>query len=345
MNLNEQKINLTMVNNANFNKVKAFATDRVTALKALLSELKKVSDAEFESVTKDSNYKEVYDNCSLSYDAINSFSASNSDKVSRVKIDLAQVEKEHLEMIDILKTKAGDTEKLKVDKNESSKIYLASIKSLEAAATSIQCEELAKIKCDDQTQLHFNKIWIWFLDVFYNTSDIKYSWENFAKNVFKTRSGTDFINRLKGVDFAKVSVYQIESAKKVSTLSSMMKQTLSNSALDKVFEYLSVFIKTAEARTIYKLAKATIAKNAVLLSEAKAKSELIEEKLKILRSSAGDCDVILNTYNEINSKIAPRGALTPGATTNKQDLLAPGTDPIDKLDIDTEQKGEECRLI
>lgn len=308
MNLNVEKIELGRVNNANFNRVKNFAQSRVDTLKNFLHELENTSSYEFSSVCSNSDYKDIEPICKNSAVLLKEFTLMNETRVAKVKQELENVEKENYEMEEILNRGEQDNKELSVQKKENAEKYKSSIAKIEIICNSIKssCQELSKIRCDEQTQIHFDKVWIWFLDVIYNTSDIKYQWENFAKSaLWGPDKGIDFTNRLNGVDFAKTSAYQIESAKKVFTFSELLGKTLNSSHLGFIFDYIGQFIVAAEARTDYKHAKNTIEKNIKLLSEAKAKQELIHDKIRILGSFNSDCGIMSSTYKPLLQKMLP----------------------------------------
>jgi len=49
---------------------------------------------------------------------------------------------------------------------------------------------------EDPSFISFNKIWIWFLEIYYNTPLSKYYWPEFRDKVLKRDNGEDLKRRM-----------------------------------------------------------------------------------------------------------------------------------------------------
>lgn len=64
------------------------------------------------------------------------------------------------------------------------------IRQIEAIDFS-QFKSIPKREKDDPVFVSFNKIWIWILEIFYNTPVSKYYWPEFRDKVIKKDNGSE----------------------------------------------------------------------------------------------------------------------------------------------------------
>lgn len=66
----------------------------------------------------------------------------------------------------------------------------------------------------------------------YDTATSKYDWDNFKENAFIKDGGKDFVNRIKGFNYKKMSSYTIGYTKKIVTLKAFLQKSLNSGDID-----------------------------------------------------------------------------------------------------------------
>lgn len=149
--------------------------------------------------------------------------------------------------------------------------------------------------------IHFDKLWVWTLEVFYDTPSSKYSWENFSQQVFTLDNGIDFKKRVKGLNYQKMTKNTIAQTQRVIDLKNILSQKLSSSDLNNYISAIEHILEAALARNAYKNASATIKKSTKDISQSRIYS-VVQKQLTLISKEA------LKISKEVNEKVSFLGS-------------------------------------
>lgn len=140
----------------------------------------------------------------------------------------------------------------KQDIEKEKKTFKDNYARMAEIASKLDPVQFATLKITDPSlSLHFRKVCLWILDLFYDSPESTFDWENFKKEVCLGDKGADWIARIKGVNISRCGESQIEQCKYITTTIPMFQKLVNNAALITVLQLAEPILKQIENKNLY----------------------------------------------------------------------------------------------
>lgn len=304
MALNPVAIDLSKVNPQNYSKVLEFQQQRIQALKQLTQIVQNFSSG-FSGAQNEADYAAVEKLVANLNKNVEAYTVEDFDTHSKFSDTQNNLLKESKNCQDLLIN--GDSKIANVTKQraEAKQVYDAALAKIDNLIGLIDFKRLSSLqKINPDVKINFDQVWIWTIDVVYDTATSKYDWDNFKENAFVKDGGKDFVSRIKGFNYKKMSSYTIGYTKKIVSLKGYLQKSLNSGDIDAYIDVIEQIVVASEARENYRVYSHDLKKTTLAVSSAKVKSEQLGKTTQLANESHTNSQIICKNIMTMNDELA-----------------------------------------